>query len=119
MKLKQSQPSLQQVTLQKPHPPSKQMVLGEWRDGERAPIEMARGDAVVDGNMAYFMGLSGETCSYNSTAKRWSKLPKCPCGESSSLAVIRGILTAIGGYCLLYTSPSPRDATLSRMPSSA
>ena len=28
----------------------------------------------------------------------------------------------IGGYyliCLLYTSPSPRDATLSRMPSSA
>ena len=24
-----------------------------------------------------------------------------------------------GNYCLLYTSPSPRDATLSRMPSSA
>ena len=41
--------------------------------------------------------------------------------------VIRGNVT-IGGYiqgtgisigCLLYTSPSPRDATLSRMPSSA
>ena len=26
---------------------------------------------------------------------------------------------AAGGTCLLYTSPSPRDATLSRMPSSA
>ena len=26
---------------------------------------------------------------------------------------------AVRGYCLLYTSPSPRDATLSRMPSSA
>ena len=26
---------------------------------------------------------------------------------------------AIGNGCLLYTSPSPRDATLSRMPSSA
>ena len=25
----------------------------------------------------------------------------------------------ISEYCLLYTSPSPRDATLSRMPSSA
>ena len=25
----------------------------------------------------------------------------------------------LGGICLLYTSPSPRDATLSRMPSSA
>ena len=29
------------------------------------------------------------------------------------------ILNIEGGYCLLYTSPSPRDATLSRMPSSA
>ena len=26
---------------------------------------------------------------------------------------------SLGIYCLLYTSPSPRDATLSRMPSSA
>ena len=26
---------------------------------------------------------------------------------------------ALAGHCLLYTSPSPRDATLSRMPSSA
>ena len=30
-----------------------------------------------------------------------------------------GISAAINGACLLYTSPSPRDATLSRMPSSA
>ena len=29
------------------------------------------------------------------------------------------ILHDWGGICLLYTSPSPRDATLSRMPSSA
>ena len=28
-------------------------------------------------------------------------------------------LIAVTGSCLLYTSPSPRDATLSRMPSSA
>ena len=28
-------------------------------------------------------------------------------------------LYAAAGSCLLYTSPSPRDATLSRMPSSA
>ena len=33
-------------------------------------------------------------------------LDRSPCGSSS-------------GSCLLYTSPSPRDATLSRMPSSA
>ena len=29
------------------------------------------------------------------------------------------ICAAVLGFCLLYTSPSPRDATLSRMPSSA
>ena len=31
----------------------------------------------------------------------------------------RGDLFNMGRFCLLYTSPSPRDATLSRMPSSA
>ena len=30
-----------------------------------------------------------------------------------------GVLTMLDTRCLLYTSPSPRDATLSRMPSSA
>ena len=30
-----------------------------------------------------------------------------------------GYLNALSPLCLLYTSPSPRDATLSRMPSSA
>ena len=33
--------------------------------------------------------------------------------------VIRGETTHYDYVCLLYTSPSPRDATLSRMPSSA
>ena len=32
---------------------------------------------------------------------------------------INGLTQAKKSYCLLYTSPSPRDATLSRMPSSA
>ena len=36
--------------------------------------------------------------------------------EESDASAIDGALSAI---CLLYTSPSPRDATLSRMPSSA
>ena len=37
------------------------------------------------------------------------------------LLLISAILIGIWAYrgCLLYTSPSPRDATLSRMPSSA
>ena len=34
-------------------------------------------------------------------------------------SAIKGIIPDSGKFCLLYTSPSPRDATLSRMPSSA
>ena len=35
-------------------------------------------------------------------------------------SLLTGILVgALAGYCLLYTSPSPRDGLLSRMPSSA
>ena len=36
-------------------------------------------------------------------------------------AILKGIKQQFtqGNICLLYTSPSPRDATLSRMPSSA
>ena len=37
--------------------------------------------------------------------------------DSSNL--ITGHINPDGDACLLYTSPSPRDATLSRMPSSA
>ena len=83
---------------QKQHPPGpvRQMKLGEWRDGGRTPYKMDRGAAVVDGNMAYFMSKNGEACSYNLSTQRWSELPKCPCWFSS-LAVIRGLLTAIGG----------------------
>ena len=37
----------------------------------------------------------------------------------SSSAWLGEQVSGIGFFCLLYTSPSPRDATLSRMPSSA
>ena len=45
-------------------------------------------------------------------------------GRTAGLLTIEDVLEQIVGdiedeYCLLYTSPSPRDATLSRMPSSA
>ena len=33
--------------------------------------------------------------------------------------IVPGHVNKVYYYCLLYTSPSPRDATLSRMPSSA
>ena len=38
-------------------------------------------------------------------------------GKTTLLSILSGMIGATS--CLLYTSPSPRDATLSRMPSSA
>ena len=35
------------------------------------------------------------------------------------VSIETGVIPVADGSCLLYTSPSPRDATLSRMPSSA
>ena len=48
-------------------------------------------------------------------------------GGDKVLLLLHGLFGATGNFqgiqeyfgCLLYTSPSPRDATLSRMPSSA
>ena len=40
-------------------------------------------------------------------------------GASGDLAPLSHIGCALIGDCLLYTSPSPRDGLLSRMPSSA
>ena len=71
-------------------------LLEEWKKAKKAPTVMARGAAVVDGDVAYFMNSNGAMCSYNSSDNQWSQLPKCP-HEYSSLAVIRGCITAIGG----------------------
>ena len=68
-----------------------------WRGRGKAPLDMSRGAAVVDGEVAYFVGSDGQACSYNSTNKKWKKFPKCTY-QQCSLAVINGHLTAIGGY---------------------
>ena len=51
-----------------------------------------------------------------------SSFMKFPPGGTNLAAPFGSGAVSPGGYswiCLLYTSPSPRDATLSRMPSSA
>lgn len=58
---------------------------------------MARGDAVVKGNVAYFMSYSGVLCSYDSVKKIWNEQPKCTY-KCSSLAVIGDWVTTIGGF---------------------
>ena len=65
-------------------------------DGGSAPYKMARGAAVVDGNVAYFMNYAGQTCSYDSSTRKWNEFPNYPYWYCS-LAVIKGLLTGIGG----------------------
>ena len=86
----------------KPHPPKEQKVTLNWRDGGKAPFRMNRGAAVVDGGVAYFMHWEGQTCSYNSTNKKWNQLPEYPY-RHGSLAVVNGHLTTIGGCDDTYT----------------
>ena len=57
----------------------------------------------------------GTTIDLASRLARELYIPFTIGGGISSLDDIQSLVTA----CLLYTSPSPRDATLSRMPSSA
>ena len=80
----------------KPHPPKEQKVTLNSRDGGKAPFEMYGGAAVVDRGVAYFMRWDGQTCSYNSTNKKWRELPEYPY-QHGRLAVVNGQLTAIGG----------------------
>ena len=97
---------------QKLTPPAREKVVLEWRDGGNAPYVMERGGAVENGNMAYFVNVNGEACSYNASTRRWNELPKCQFGYSS-LVVIYGHLTTVGG-CTLDTY-SPQNKLLSRM----
>ena len=69
-----------------------------FNDKQKAPAAMARpGAAVIDGEVAYFMEITGDLYSYNTASNQWSeKLSTCPY-ESSSLAVIKGHIGAVGG----------------------
>ena len=57
----------------------------------------------IEVNKGEILGLVGESGS----------------GKSTVGNAIINLIDEPGKVCLLYTSPSPRDATLSRMPSSA
>ena len=63
------------------HPPKKSVKILEWRDGGKSPFRVVKGAAVVDENVAYFMGWNGKVCSYNSTSRQWTKLPTYPYGH--------------------------------------
>ena len=78
-----------------------------------------RGNAPFIGN-TLDIGPSFNFFSYQETGIGGSyQLGKWRVGASIKLLAGIGVATTQQSSCLLYTSPSPRDATLSRMPSSA
>ena len=66
-------------------------------------------------------GIIGKKIGMTSIFDDKGKNVPCTIIETSPNVVTHMKSEATDGYeaCLLYTSPSPRDATLSRMPSSA
>ena len=83
-------------------------VRNRWRRRQLDP-ELAR--EVVPRNIV-MVGPTG--VGKTEIARRLARLVKAP-----FVKVEASKFTEVGYVCLLYTSPSPRDATLSRMPSSA
>ncbi len=81
----------------------------EWRQNKPAPDSMSRGDGSVteDGNVVYCR--SGKKMyAYSSQMDNWTNLPDCP-NTSSTLALVNGLLTAVGGS----KSGTPTNALVS------
>ena len=84
-------------------------------------------EAMKEGSAARYGHLKSDL-GKKSTAEGIEALKELAGSASETINVLAGGIRSGMGYlgasdlstlCLLYTSPSPRDATLSRMPSSA
>ena len=78
-------------------------------------------DAFKTKDKQYFYGREKEKISLLAAFKKSSLVILYgPSGSGKSSLINCGLIPNVRlNSCLLYTSPSPRDATLSRMPSSA
>ena len=70
----------------------------EWREGPRTPVATCGESVAVSGGIVYCCdGVSyTKVLMYNSETEQWTVLPECP-SECFSIAVVNGVLTAIGG----------------------
>ena len=94
------------------------------RRSQRPALFAAAAAAVAAGLLALHYAKGGSLLCYNITtaAAVGAGFGAGTLGRTGAAAVGAGILAVDGdllGACLLYTSPSPRDGLLSRMPSSA
>ena len=69
----------------------------QWRSGPKAPLETFGESSAVHGRVAYFYSwYKNRIMLYNSETRKWAILPVCP-KKTFSIAVVNGLLTAIGG----------------------
>ena len=85
--------------------------IGHYNKFDKIEMEILRNDEVIGYNN-YFFKRDGEKTIVKNQYKFEVKL------LSATIFKVEGYGEEVY-FCLLYTSPSPRDATLSRMPSSA
>ena len=62
-------------------------------------------------------GMAGTGATFE--ARHWGRDLKIICVEKANIDRSGAVAQGLYAICLLYTSPSPRDRTRSRMPSSA
>ena len=68
-----------------------------WRDGPPAPSPISGHSVAVSGDMVYLCdGLGAVFLMFNSRREQWTVLPECN-KRAFSIAVVNGLLTAIGG----------------------
>ena len=84
--------------------------IGTLQVGQTATLTL---EGIVDA------GQDGNTITNVTTAATGDQMDPSTVGDDLEEAVIVGVQAADLVTCLLYTSPSPRDGLLSRMPSSA
>ena len=78
------------------------------------------GDSLSDsGNVAQALGLPAGSSFTTNLDPVWAEIVTQTFGASGENSLAGGSNYATPQTCLLYTSPSPRDRTRSRMPSSA
>ena len=86
-------------------------------------LQIRLGDNSITGKGSLQQKLAGQIdIKLSRLAQLWPQLRGQLNGRvdvAGTLKAPQGKLGLQGTHCLLYTSPSPRDATLSRMPSSA
>ena len=75
-------------------------------------------DQQVEG-FAYFTGVSSLPVYGGGTSNSWDQQKKALTKGADIIIATPGRFISHLNFCLLYTSPSPRDRTRSRMPSSA